>query len=117
MRAKNTALPSSPVDIYVAGGKATLTLWDGTYTVTTGAEGETIYEYDIYQLTVPSRPGLVESVGAAFEEWYAAAQAAEAAADIERETKQYEKSLACSIPDVLLDYDFRLMMLEELGEV
>lgn len=117
MKARNTALPSSQVEICVAGAKSTLTLWDGTYTESTGSEGETVFEYDIYQLTVPTRAGLVEAVTASFEAWYAAAQAAETKATNERERKQYEKALTGSIPDVLLDYDFRLMMLEELGSI
>lgn len=117
MKAMSTTLPSSHTEICVTEDKSTLTLWDGTYTESTDGDGETVYEYDIYQLTVPSRPGLAEAAAESFELWYAAAQAAEAAAEIEREKKQYEKVLASSIPDLLLDYDFRLMMLEELGGI
>lgn len=123
MEARNTALPASRVVLDTIGGKTTATLWDGTFTeleAPAGPEGgnqsaEVEYEYTLYQITVQMRPGLAEAIEANFDDWYAAAAERERKQTAEQEMETIEQEMSRNIIDTLLDYDFRLMMLEELG--
>lgn len=123
MKARNTALPASRVVLDTIGGKTTATLWDGTFTeleAPADPEGgnqsaEVEYEYTLYQITVQMRPGLAEAIEANFDDWYAAAAEQENQKHKEKEAKEIEREMARNILSTLLDYDFRLMILEELS--
>lgn len=122
MKVRNTALPASRVAIDTIGEKTTVSLWDGTYTVHAAAvdpemgEQSTVeYEYSLYQMPVRLRPGMAESIEANFGDWYAAAAERETAEANARSAAVMEREISGHLMDTLLDYDFRLMMLEELG--
>lgn len=120
MKAKSNALPLSRVSVEDRGDMAVVSLWDGTYTEaekegTVEGETEKEYEYEVYLMEVRNREGLAEAVEQSFEAWYEAAKAAEGAAEREREAAQAAAEFAGTLPETVLDLDFRLMMLEELG--
>lgn len=95
MKTRSTDLPVSRVMIDVVGDKTTVILWDGTYTQT-----DEEYEFELYQIDVPMRPGLAEAVERSFDVWYAAAA--------EKETSE-AASAARTVRDRLLaetDYLF-----------
>lgn len=123
MKARNTALPASRVVLDTIGGKTTATLWDGTFTEheapadpESGNQSAAVeYEYTLHQIAVQMRPGLAEAIEANFDDWYAAAAERESREIAEKEAKDIEREMSGNILGTLLDYDFRLMMLEELG--
>lgn len=119
MKVENTALPLSQIMIDTISDITTVTLWDGTYTETTrknifdtDAEQKE-YKYEIYQVQVTNRQGLRESVENNFDVWYQAAKTKENDEIIKKETLELEHELEQNLVDMLLDYDFRLMMIEE----
>ncbi len=122
MKATSSNLPASRVVVDTAGGKTTVSLWDGsyeTYRRTNDPDmpetGGTEYEYDLYLMEVTPRPGLAEAVDAQFDLWYSAAKKAEEDRENAAMMREMEKSITANMAETLLDYDFRLMMLEELG--
>lgn len=125
MKARNTALPASRVVLDTIGGKTTATLWDGTFTeheAPADPESESQsaaveYEYTLYQIAVQMRPGLAEAIETHFDDWYAAAAEREAAERNAANAKEMEREISSHLVDTLLDMDFRLMMVEELGSL
>lgn len=75
------------------------------------------YEYTLYQIDVQMRPGLKEAIEADFGRWYAAAEYRENREKAEKEAQEIEREMGENILNTLLDYDFRLMMLEEMGNL
>ena len=59
------------------------------------------------------RPTLAEDIEREFEVWWNAGAERERLARLAEEERAAEKEIAASLVDTLLDYDFRLMMLEE----
>ncbi len=122
MKARNTALPASRVVLDTIGDRTTAILWDGTFTEhespadpEVGEQNAVEYEYTLYQLTVRPRPGLVEQIEANFDDWYAAAAEQEKKEMDAKEAEQIEREMTGNMLNMLLDYDFRLMILEEIG--
>lgn len=75
----------------------------------------TVWVCDEYELPMCRRRGLDEDIGKNFDTWLEKAKALEAAKEAAKEQKRYERELEAGLAEILLDYDFRLMMLEELG--
>lgn len=75
----------------------------------------TAWVCDEYSLQIQWRRGLDEDIGKNFDTWLEKAKALEAAKEAAKEQKRYERELEAGLAELLLDYDFRLMMLEELG--
>ena len=118
MKVRNTQLPAGNVQVSTKGSKTTAELWDGTYTESTeqSESGEqTLYEYHLYLIDAQPRAGLKAAIEADFGVWYAAAQEHERVSNMAKEEKQAVKEISDNLVDTLLDYDFRLMMLEELA--
>lgn len=119
MRVTNSALPLSRVEIDTKSGKTVVTLWDGNYTeeteAATGEEGaaQPVFAYEIYQIETTFRSTLAEDIEREFEVWWNAGAERECLARLAEEERAAEKEIAASLVDTLLDYDFRLMMLEE----
>ena len=118
MRVRNSALPLSRVEIDTKGGKTVVTLWDGNYTeeeASDGGEGgaQPVFNYEIYQIETPFRSTLKEDIEASFEAWWKAGADRERAARIAEEERRETEEITASLIETLLDYDFRLMMLEE----
>lgn len=121
MRTQSNQLPSARVVLDTIGGKTTATLWNGIYTeakVSEDTERENQrtaeYEYILYQINVEMRPNLAEDIEAKFGDWYAAAAELEQRQKTKNEMEEIEREMAHNMLNTLLDYDFRLMMLEEL---
>lgn len=76
---------------------------------------DTAWICDEYSLQIQWRRGLDEDIGKNFDTWLEKAKALEAAKEAAKEQKRYERELEAGLADMLLDLDFRLMMLEELG--
>lgn len=124
MKTTNNQLPANRVVLDTIGGKTTATLWDGTYTEhKTNADPEygnqsaVEYEYTLYQITVQMRPGLKEAIESNFDCWYAMAAEQETTENKAKEAEKIEREMNGNILSTLLDYDFRLMMLEERGNL
>ncbi|MDD4699458.1 MAG: tail fiber assembly protein [Oscillospiraceae bacterium] len=77
MRAKNTILPESLVEIEVRGDKSVIMIWNGYYYSITNDNDVLEYEYDIYLLEVNSRTDLKTAVMNNFDDWYVKAKNAE----------------------------------------
>ncbi len=119
MKVKSDALPRSRVEVDTIGGKTTVTLWDGEYTeheVEEESGARTEYEFALYQIQVPDRPGLAEAVEGNFEKWLTAAKAVEAAARTAKDAEEAATDFADNLAGTVLGLDFRLMMLEEFSE-
>ncbi len=121
MKARSDVLPQSRVAVDTIGGKTTVTMWDGEYTeheVDGGDEsGNRVeYEFELYQIQVPDRPGLAEAVKGNFEKWLAAAKQHEEDEKMANAAIKAANELNEALPDILLDLDFRLMMKEEFSE-
>ena len=71
---------------------------------------------DEYELPMCRRRGLDEDVTANFDRWLELAKQADAKKAAKAEAAKLKQELDTKIAEILLDYDFRLMMLEELGE-
>lgn len=125
MKTTSNQLPISRVVLDTIGGKTTATLWDGTFTeheAPADPEGgnqsaAVEYEYTLYQIAVQMRPGLAEAIEANFDDWYAAAAEREMAEKKAKEAEKIEREMSSNVLSTLLDYDFRLMMLEEMGNL
>ena len=78
-------------------------------------EDGTVWVCDEYELPMCRRRGLNEDVTANFDKWVGLAKAEEAKAAAKREEAQLKREIDANLAERLLDYDFRLMMLEELG--
>ncbi len=118
MKVKSDALPRSRVEVDTIGGKTTVTLWDGEYTeheVEEESGARTEYEFALYQIQVPERPGLASAVEANFEVWLAAAKRREEDEQTIREVQEMEKELLETMPEKLLELDFDVMMMKEFG--
>ena len=75
----------------------------------------TVWVCDEYELPMHRRRGLDEDVTANFDKWVGLAKAEEAKAAAKREEAQLKREIDANLAELLLDYDFRLMMLEKLG--
>ena len=78
-------------------------------------EDGTVWVCDEYELPMRRRRGLDEDVTANFDRWLELAKQADAKAATKREEAQLKREIDANLAETLLDYDFRLMMLEELG--
>ncbi len=117
MIVKSDVLPQSRAEVDTIGGKTTVTLWDGKYVeheVDGGDESEKRieYEFELYQIQVPERPGLAAAVEENFETWLAAAKQQEQDEKMVKAAMDAEKEFEEALPDILLDIDFRLTMKE-----
>lgn len=74
-----------------------------------------IWKCDEYSLKMQWRRGIYSDVEENFTVWLEKAKAADNTAKLIQEQKKYEHEVNTKLVDILLDYDFRLMMLEELG--
>lgn len=124
MKVKNTQLPLERVSIDKKGNNVTVELWDGTYIETKeennmgdleNVQKQTMYEYNIYLIDTKFRENLKESIEKDFNIWYIAAKQQEKAKVSQEIEKENMKEISDNLIDTLLDYDFRIMMLEELG--
>jgi hypothetical protein len=70
MNVKSNALPLSRVDVNTRGNKTTVTLWDGSYTESSDAEGNAVYSYDVYQKTLRARKDFADIITGNFKTWY-----------------------------------------------
>lgn len=120
MKVKSNTLPASRVVLDTVGNKTTATLWDGSYTESEipadqeiESVGATEYEYDLYQIAAQARPGLRESIEARFDAWYAAAKNEEKAKEASDEAEKIEREMYANVLKMLLDHDFRLLLLEK----
>lgn len=120
MKVKSNTLPASRVVLDTVGNKTTATLWDGSYTESEiqadqeiESVGATEYEYDLYQIAVQARPGLRESIEVRFGAWYTAAKNEEKAKKASDEAEKIEREMYANVLKMLLDHDFRLLMLEK----
>lgn len=73
------------------------------------------YQYDMYRTETINRPGLAEYISENLDAWVTAAKAAEEEKHRTEEALAVEREINRELAGILLDYDFRLMMLEELG--
>lgn len=78
-------------------------------------EDGTVWVCDEYELPMCRRRGLDEDVTANFDRWLELAKQADAKKAAKAEAAKLKQELDTKIAEILLDYDFRLMMLEELG--
>ena len=78
-------------------------------------EDGTVWVCDEYELPIHRRRGLDEDVTANFDRWLELAKQADAEKAAKAEAAKLKQELDTKIAEILLDYDFRLMMLEELG--
>lgn len=78
-------------------------------------EDGTVWACDEYELPIHRRRGLDEDVAANFDRWLELAKQADAKKVAKAEAAKLKQELDIKIAEILLDYDFRLMMLEELG--
>ena len=78
-------------------------------------EDGTVWVCDEYELPIHRRRGLDEDVTANFDRWLELAKRADAEKAAKAEAAKLKQELDIKIAEILLDYDFRLMMLEELG--
>lgn len=97
----------------VTTGRSRLVLRDKIQEVE--REDGTVWVCDEYELPMHRRRGLDEDVTANFGRWLELAKAEDAKAAAKREEAQLKREIDASLAEMLLDYDFRLMMLEELG--
>ena len=97
----------------VASGWSRLVLRDNIHEVE--REDGTVWVCDEYELPMHRRRGLDEDVTANFDKWVGLAKAEEAKAAAKREEAQLKREIDANLAELLLDYDFRLMLLEELG--
>lgn len=75
----------------------------------------TVWFADEYSLVMGARPGLAADIEKDFTTWLARAKAEDNARTLAAECATYEKEMAKNLAGALLDMDFRLMMLEEMG--
>ena len=78
-------------------------------------EEDVLWVCDEYELPMHRRRGLDEDVTANFDRWLELAKRADAKKAAKAEAAKLKQELDTNIAEILLDYDFRLMMLEELG--
>lgn len=97
----------------VTAGRSRLVLRDKIQEVK--REDGTVWVCDEYELPIHRRRGLDEDVTINFDRWLDLAKGEEAKAAAKREEAQLKREIDANLAEMLLDYDFRLMMLEELG--
>lgn len=97
----------------VTTGWSRLVLRDNIHEVE--REDGTVWVCDEYELPIHRRRGLDEDVTANFGRWLELAKQADAKKAAKAEAAKLKQELDIKIAEILLDYDFRLMMLEELG--
>lgn len=78
---------------------------------------QTVWTADEYALTRTYRAGLAADVATNYAAYLADAKAEEAVRHTADEYEQYLREMNGQLVDTLLDYDFRLMMLEEIGNI
>lgn len=126
MKIKNATLPLDKVVLSTLDGRTTVTLWNGEYeedlvpqnaVMDTGETDECVieYTYDIYQIMTTPRPTLKKDIEKSFDTWYTAAKKKEENALLCAELAKFEQEILGNLEATLLDYDYRLMMLEEFG--
>ena len=103
----------SRYEMVSARGVEKLVLRDNIHEVE--REDGTVWVCDEYELPMCRRRGLDEDVTVNFDRWLDLAKAEEAKAAAKREEAQLKREIDANLAEMLLDYDFRLMMLEELG--
>lgn len=74
-----------------------------------------VWSADEYTIIKRPRHGLEDDIAANTGKYIAEAKAKDAENRAREAARQYEAEINGSIVDTLLDYDFRLMMLEETG--
>lgn len=97
----------------VTAGWSRLVLRDKIHEVE--REDDTVWVCDEYELPMCRRRGLDEDVTVNFDRWLELAKQADAKKSAKAEAAKLKQELDTKIAEILLDYDFRLMMLEELG--
>lgn len=78
---------------------------------------QTVWAADEYSIVQQRRANLSRDIEMNFAEYLKEAKAKEKAVKAAVELAAFTREMQNSIPDTLLDIDFRLMMLEELGNI
>lgn len=67
MKAESNIMPQQPYTVDTRGAEADVTFFVNP--IETERDGETVWEYDTYTLTVDDRPGLEAVIEDAYEDW------------------------------------------------
>ena len=76
MKAESNVMPQQPYTVDIRGAEADVTFFANP--IETERDGETVWEYDTYTLTVDDRPGLEAVIEDTYEDWLVYAMEQEA---------------------------------------
>ena len=76
MKAESNIMPQQPYTVDTRGAEADVTFFVNP--IETERDGETVWEYDTYTMTVYDRPGLESTIEEAYEDWLVYAMEQEA---------------------------------------